>query len=458
MASPFKKKSPLNAYKYSLTSQYANPKGVIQPIVEAEAAKAIGDASKKVLGVYSKIEADKKAKTASDEAGDLKHQRAMEVKWGKGNTGPAVKPASHEENMSNFGLTSFKDVQAERDAKDFMNRDFGGNKDSNSLVDIGRAGRTSNSSQGSNKNTVPQTFKGGIKTGKNVGYIPYHRTEKGSNGERRSMAMMKGSPVKHNAETALADARQNNPFARMLKSNNVPQNLDAAKSQPRNFAGVIAQAISDQGGSAAGSIGQQIGNQAQQRAADAGGSTGVDSFLPPPNQVAETGSYGGGGDRILEMDSNPVGNQSIGRDTDITSQLFGSGQRASMLAMKGTPLHHDSEKQAHTHPTKTTTKISGKGEMPGSSYVKDDYVDEDDLQDVGLQRHTATLVQSDNKGTFIKQKSDTGSESNISTAKGYGAKIRLNNMSRPDYTSNESSQSDPHNFLFQNTPKNNIKQ
>jgi len=141
MASPFKKKSPLNAYKSSLTSQYANPKGVIQPIVEAEAAKAIGDASKKVLGVYSKIEADKKAKTASDEAGDLKHQRAMEVKWGKGNTGPAVKPASHEENMSNFGLTSFKDVQAERDAKDFMNRDFGGNKDSNSLVDIGRAGR-----------------------------------------------------------------------------------------------------------------------------------------------------------------------------------------------------------------------------------------------------------------------------------------------------------------------------
>ena len=40
-----------------------------------------------------------------------------------------------------------------------------------------------------------------------------------------------------------------------------------------------------------GSIGQQMGNQAQQRAADAGGSTGVDPFLPPPNQVAETGSW-----------------------------------------------------------------------------------------------------------------------------------------------------------------------
>ena len=330
MASPFKKKSPLNAYKYSLTSEYANPKRVIQPIVEADAAKAIGDASKKVLGVYSKIEADKLAKTASDEAGDLKHQRAMEVKWGKGNTGPAVKPASHEENMSNLGLKSYKNTQVE----DFMNRDFGGNKDSNSLVDIGRDGRTSNSSQGSNKNR-PQTFKGGIETGENVGYIPYHRTEKGSNGERRSMAMMKGSPVKHNTGAAGAGelaASQNNPFAQMLKSNNVQQKLEAAKSQPRNFAGVIAQAISDQGGSAAGSIGQQIGNQAQQGAADAGESTGVDPFLPPPNQVAETGSYGGGGDRILEMDSNPVGNQSIGRNTDVASQLFGSGQRASMLA------------------------------------------------------------------------------------------------------------------------------
>ena len=191
MASPFKKKSPLNAYKYSLTSEYAKPKRVIQPIVKADAAKAIGDASKKVLGVYSKIEADKLAKTASDEAGDLKHQRAMEVKWGKGNTGPAVKPASHEENMSNFGLTSFKDVQAERDAKDFMNRDFGGKKDPNSLVDIGRAG----------KKPKPKTpyippSKAGRGRGENVGYIPYHHAEKGSNGADRSMAMMKGSPNK----------------------------------------------------------------------------------------------------------------------------------------------------------------------------------------------------------------------------------------------------------------------
>jgi len=51
------------------------------------------------------------------------------------------------------------------------------------------------------------------------------------------------------------------------------------------------------------------------------------------------------------MDSNPVGNQSIGRDTDVASQLFGSGQRASMLAMKGTPLHTEGHGggKGHTH-------------------------------------------------------------------------------------------------------------
>jgi len=131
-----------------------------------------------------------------------------------------------------------------------------------------------------------------------------------------SVMNMKGSPVKHNAGAA----------------------------------GAIASANPLAGGIAG--IGQQISNQAQQRAADAGGSTGVDPFLPPPNQVAETGSYGGGGDRdMLEMNGNQINNQSIGRNTDITSQLFGSGQRASMLAMKGTPLHTEGHGGAkdHTH-------------------------------------------------------------------------------------------------------------
>ena len=141
-------------------------------------------------------------------------------------------------------------------------------------------------------------------------------------------------------------------------------------------------------------IGQQMGNQAQQRAAKlytsrasngptaeaAGGMIGVtgsigQDVLPPPNQVAETGSYGGGGDRdMLEMNSNIINNQSIGRDTDIASQLFGSGQRASMLAMKGTPLAHKTAAQ-HPEPHRKTKTFGGKLK-PGDPYIVADNVDE----------------------------------------------------------------------------------
>ena len=255
----------------------------------------------------------------------------------------------------------------------------------------------------------------------------------------RSTAMnMKGSPVKHNAG-AVGSIENADPLA----------------------------------GGIAG-IGQQMGNQAQQRAAKlytsrasngptaeaAGGMIGVtgsigQDVLPPPNQVAETGSYGSGGDRdMLEMNGNQINNQSIGRNTDITSQLFGSGQRASMLAMKGTPLHHDSEKQAHTHPSKTTTKMKPDGEYPGARYVKGDLVDQDDLlEKTELDAHIATQVQSDKKGTFIKEKSDDGPGSDIETSKGFGKKIRLGSMGRSSYTSNMKDQLDPNDFLFKNTPK-----
>lgn len=290
MASPFKKKSPLNAYKYSLTSEYAKPKRVIQPIVEADAAKAIEAASKKVLGVYSKIEADKLAKTASDEAGDLKHQRAMEVKWGKGNTGPAVKPASHEENMSNFGLTSFKDVQAERDAKDFMNRDFGGNKDSNSLVDIGRAG----------KKPKPKTpyippSKAGRGRGENVGYIPYHHAEKGSNGADRSMAMMKGSPNKLIGDTM-------DPYGQPQRGN-------------RDF-------TFNEKGIAPGTLGNQA-------------SMGVQNEI-----------YGGGQAQVAaEQLASQAAISPRADEMDLIGNLDSS------LAMKGTPLHTEGHGGAkdHTH-------------------------------------------------------------------------------------------------------------
>jgi hypothetical protein len=458
--SPFAMKSPLLAYKSDMRGNYANPKYVKEEIVGVKIGEALTKAG---TDIFSGLTATKPKSESGDgggSGGDVINN--IHVKGLNGGSG----------SNTDGGSGSNTDTGSETDiittTKNVLGSDQGNTGNSYAKSYSGLA-----KDEGGNAKATGD-FKGGNLTDW-TNYVKDYNSKKNSTTETTSNSVtrtyrmidgkkvydtqatnpvtMKGSPVKHNAETALADAKQNNPFARMLKSNNVQQRLDAAKSQPRNFAGVIAQAISDQGGSAAGSIGQQIGNQAQQRAADAGGSTGVDPFLPPPNQVAETGSYGGGGDRdVLEMNSNIINNQSIGRNTDITSQLFGSGQRASMLAMKGTPLHHDSEKQAHTHPTKTTTKISGKGEMPGSSYVKGDLVDEDDLNTVGLQTQNATLAQSDDKGAFIKEKPYTGPESNFS-AKGFGEKIRLNNMSRPDYTTNEGDQMNPHNFLFQNTPK-----
>jgi hypothetical protein len=482
--SPFAMKSPLLAYKSDQRGNYADPEYVpridVGAVVGAHAAKTADD-------VFSSIsQADKaKQKAATDKAsgGSNVNNQTVHVYGGGGESRKSsidipeigdtdITPDPYVHKFKSSPKTGYsEDRYRELKKTGESTRGSSGTFANNDQRKYYEGRIAKHMESGMNKDQAIQTYRKNHNIGKE---IPGETTTINQTARdlfnkdgkliqegkwidqdiNEATAMnMKGSPVKHNAETALADAKQNNPFARMLKSNNVQQRLDAAKSQPRNFAGVIAQAISDQGGSAAGSIGQQIGNQAQQRAADAGGSTGVDPFLPPPNQVAETGSYGGGGDRdVLEMNSNIINNQSIGRNTDITSQLFGSGQRASMLAMKGTPLHHDSEKQAHTHPTKTTTKISGKGEMPGSSYVKGDLVDEDDLNTVGLQTQNATLAQSDDKGAFIKEKPYTGPESNFS-AKGFGEKIRLNNMSRPDYTTNEGDQMNPHNFLFQNTPK-----
>jgi hypothetical protein len=134
--------------------------------------------------------------------------------------------------------------------------------------------------------------------------------------------------------------------------------------------------------------------------------------------------------------------------------IYGSaGQRQGLMNL-GTPLHHDSEKQAHSHPSKTTTKMKPDGEYPGARYVKGDLVDQDDLLDkTKLDAHIATQVQSDKKGTFIKEKSDDGPGSDIETSKGFGKKIRLESMGRSSYTSNMKDQMDPHDFLFKNTPK-----
>lgn len=231
-------------------------------------------------------------------------------------------------------------------------------------------------------------------------------------GKTKNYINMNGSPVKHNAG-AVGSVGNADPLAGGIAgigqriSNQAQQRAAKSQQSGSGIFGTIAQAAI-QGGSAVGSIGQQMGNQAQQRAADAGGSTGVDPFLPPPNQVAETGSYGGGGDRILEMDSNPVGNQSIGRDTDITSQLFGSGQRASMLAMKGTPLHdkgHPNDYEGHTHRKK------------GASYKEGDYMDETDMETSYPKLHTRDVgeIKRDKKSQFMVSKNEDYNPTKIDT-------------------------------------------
>ena len=178
MASPFKKKSPLNAYKHSLTSQYVNPRGVIQPIVKTQVYKAIGDASKKVLGELSKNYEDKKlANKINGERLEMSNKSRLEKSAAK----PAIEATSKlEYDMNKPSDKSFKNLGRTTIPAKTYNSSQGSDK-------------PSNSSRGSNKNR-PQTFKGGIETGKNIGYIP--NKEEVVEPERRSVAMMKGSPNK----------------------------------------------------------------------------------------------------------------------------------------------------------------------------------------------------------------------------------------------------------------------
>jgi len=216
---------------------------------------------------------------------------------------------------------------------------------------------------------------------------------------------MKGSPVKHNAGAAGAIgsdfSQAKNQYADIFSKSatTVGQNKQSGVGALQSF---ITRA-KNQGGSMVGSISQQIGNEAQQRAADAGGSTSVDPFLPPPNQVAETGSYGGGGDRILEMDSNPVGNQSIGRDTDVASQLFGSGQRASMLAMKG--FAKTQEEIIDETKFEELPKENTKGyNVQDITSIKTDKKGQEYMVDIETERDTIRPAQGDIKFPRLKSK------------------------------------------------------
>jgi len=448
--SPFPMKSPLRVQVYG-GDTYESPDTVITKTVGEQVGKAmtgIADNAVDYMNLKGKLAKDKSDHGKAMELANLKYGKKSNDEAHLGLTTPSEVGSS-----SNESSTSTKIV---REVLPYGTNYQGpkmSDKKWNALSDEQK--RTMNAKVGANEKGI-------------IGHDGYRILEinkKNNNVASSSGANFNGSPVKHNTG-AVGSIGNAGIFGGGIAG--IGQRIDRLKSQQRaaksqqsssGFFGTIAQAAS-QDGSVVGSIGQQMGNQAQQRAADAGGSTGADPFLPPPNQVAETGSYGGGGDRILEMDSNPVGNQSIGRNTDITSQLFGSGQRASMLAMKGTPLYDKGhgEKQSHSHPSKTTTKMKPDGEYPGARYVKGDLVDQDDLLDkTELDVHIATQVQSDKKGTFIKEMPDSGPGSDIETSKGFGKKIRLESMGRSSYTSNMKDQLDPHDFLFKNTPKNNKK-
>ena len=436
--SPFAMKSPLNAYKNDQKGNYANPAYVKEEMVGVAIGKAMTKAGGDIFsGLTASDKTDSSGTIATHGLGGGEYKgfgggmreinlpetpdvntNLTDKGFGRytGSEFPNLVRKGQEERNVNGRKILYHEANADK---------LGYKKDTQERADFIKASTADNLKI--HKTDEP------TREGKAENYITFE------DGKRTLAINMNGSPVKHNAG-AVGSIGNADPLA----------------------------------GGIAG-IGQQISNQAQQRAAKlytnrasngptteaAGGMIGVtgsigQDVLPPPNQVAETGSYGGGGDRILEMDSNPVGNQSIGRDTDVASQLFGSGQRASMLAMKGTPLHDagHGEKQSHSHPSKTTTKMKPDGEYPGAKYVKGDLVDQDDLLDkTKLDAHIATQVQSDKKGTFIKEKSDDGPGSDIETSKGFGKKIRLGSMGRSSYTSNMKDQLDPNDFLFKKTPK-----
>ena len=414
--SPFKKVDIFDGR----ASSYRNPSTVIQPIVGAIVGKQIAKTASELGTKAITTSMNKDQRAAEAAAGDLKHQRALElasVKYGK----------PQKETTPDIY------TKAEYDRDQFMNTDYsgGGKSKGFDLVKIGREGNGTRGIKPQASTLLPTEDGGKLDVlGEDKENFP------GFNSSFR----MTGSPVKHN-ESAVGS---------MVGAQ--PQGQSAISRAGSMLGGKSTD--SAQGGGIFGAATQAAGQLMDKYGLR--GKEATQESLPPPNQVAESGSYAGTGERMLEMDSNPVGNQSIGRNTDVASQLFGSGQRASMLAMKGTPLQNagHGEKQAHSHPSKTTTKMNPDGLYPGAKYVKGDLVDQDDLLDkTELDTHLATAVKSDKKGSFIKEKPDSGPGSDIDSAKGFGKKIRLNNMARSGYTANLKDKMDTNKFLFQKTPK-----
>ena len=348
-----KSKSPFSAYKYNMTGAYANPETVIQPILGAEVAKSVIGAAEKLGSQLITKESAKQAKS--------------------------------EKSFSDLAKSSQEELNKIKSSKVGGESMFGTDFSSKGMV---------NSGQQIGENSLVENKKN-----------PF------------TAFQMKGSPVNHNDQQEVSDQqklgdimKQPGSFAanaaKFMRSRKADRSAVGSIAGPQPQSSAISIAGLSLSGGSATPIGQKptgstpsgaglFGAAAQAVSADAASQ----ELLPPPNQVAESGSYAGTGDRILEMDSNPVGNQSIGRDTDIASQLFGSGQRASMLAMNGTPLHdkgHADDYEGHTHRKK------------GGSYKVGDYMDETDFESLNtkLNAYDRGEIKKDKKSQFMVSKNE----------------------------------------------------
>jgi len=341
--SPFKKVDIFDGR----ASSYRNPSTVIQPIVGAivgqQIAKTAGELGTKAI--TTSMNKDQRAAEAA--AGDLKHQRNLEL--------AAAKSRGKFQKETTPDITTYGEFRTDQ----IMKEGIGNSKNQsvappNGVPDLVKKGREGKGTHGIKTPKAQSTITVGNTTStKDGGKLDVLGDDQDNFPGFNSSFRMTGSPVKHN-ESAVGSI---------------------AGAQPQSQSAISLAGSMLGGNSMAGirAIGQKPTDSAQSGggmfAAAAQAAGGLREFasqnkayqesLPPPNQVAESGSYAGTGERMLEMDSNPVGNQSIGRDTDVASQLFGSGQRASMLAMKGTPLHNagHGENKAHSHSSNKTTKF-----------------------------------------------------------------------------------------------------
>ena len=343
--SPFKKVDIFDGR----ASSYRNPSTVIQPIVGAivgqQIAKTAGELGTKAI--TTSMNKDQRAAEAA--AGDLKHQRNLEL--------AAAKSRGKFQKETTPDITTYGEFRTDQ----IMKEGIGNSKNQSvappngvpDLVKKGREGKGTHGIKPPNNAVQPNTGVGGTEweLGRNntfdgrVQDRPYLQNE--------SSGYDDDTPIKHNASAV--------------------GSIAGAQPQSQSAMSIAGSALGGKSMAGIRAIGQKPTDSAQSGggmfAAAAQAAGGLREFasqnkayqesLPPPNQVAESGSYAGTGERMLEMDSNPVGNQSIGRDTDVASQLFGSGQRASMLAMKGTPLHNagHGENKAHSHSSNKTTKF-----------------------------------------------------------------------------------------------------